>query len=499
MEPDVRRALWVTGCAPLLPNLVGSAVNIWYNITHIEPLLTPLQRDVFVKAVTAYNLAAYLPLTAIWVGILLSLRGALRQGPERLARGRRRVINLPWWSVVLGGAGWGLAVPVLLIALARTPDPLEPRLYAHIPISVAISGTIAVTHGFFIIEMLGQRLLYPLFFQDERPWAMPGALALSLRTRGLLWAVSASVCPIASLLLLTAIPTTTSTPMFALAVGGLGIGFGLVTAWLVGRQVTEPVNELRRAAHAVARGDLDVRVGQRRADEFGPLIDEFNTMVGGLREKSRIEEQFGRHVGRQVAHQILARDGSLGGVEQEITVMFVDIRNFTARSAAASPTEVVSLLNLFLTEMVEIVERHGGIVNKFLGDGLMALFSDWTGRADHADAALDAGREMLDRLAAINARISARGNPPLAIGVGIHTGRAVVGSIGSPRRLEYTAIGDTVNVASRVEGLTKTVGEPLLLTAATRAALRSERAMKELEPQWVKGQPEPVVVLGLAK
>jgi adenylate cyclase len=124
--------------------------------------------------------------------------------------------------------------------------------------------------------------------------------------------------------------------------------------------------------------------------------------------------------------------------------MFVDIRNFTARSAAASPTEVVSLLNLFLTEMVEIVEqRHGGIVNKFLGDGLMALFSDWTGRADHADAAADAGREMLDRLAAINARIAARGHPPLAIGVGIHTGRAVVGSIGSPRRLEYTAIGDT--------------------------------------------------------
>jgi adenylate cyclase len=181
-------------------------------------------------------------------------------------------------------------------------------------------------------------------------------------------------------------------------------------------------------------------------------------------------------------------------------VMFVDIRNFTARSAASSPTEVVSLLNLFLTERVEIVEqRHGGIVNKFLGDGLMALFSDWTGRPDHADAAVDAGREMLDRLAAINARISVRWRSPLAIGVGIHTGRAVVGSIGSPRRLEYTAIGDTVNVASRVEGLTKAVGEPLLLTAATRAALRSSRAVKELEPQWVKGQPEPVVVLGLAK
>jgi adenylate cyclase len=129
----------------------------------------------------------------------------------------------------------------------------------------------------------------------------------------------------------------------------------------------------------------------------------------------------------------------------------------------------------------------------------MALFSDWTGRADHADAAVDAGREMLARLDRINAAIAAEGQAPLAIGIGIHTGPAVVGSVGSPRRMEFTAIGDTVNVASRVEGLTKTVGEPLLLTAATRAALRSHPPVTELPPQPVKGQPEPVVVFGLGK
>jgi adenylate cyclase len=239
------------------------------------------------------------------------------------------------------------------------------------------------------------------------------------------------------------------------------------------------VNELRRATQAVGRGDLKVRIAQQRADDFGPLIDEFNAMVGGLREKTRIEETFGRHVGRQIARQILERDESLGGVEQEITVMFVDIRNFTARAAASTPTQVVSVLNLFLTAMVEIVEQgHGGIVNKFLGDGLMALFSELTGRADHADAAVDAGHNMLARLDRINVDVAALGQPPLAIGIEIHTGPAVVGSIGSPRRLEYTAIGDTVNVASRVESLTKTVGKPLLLTAATRAALRSRRAVE---------------------
>jgi adenylate cyclase len=175
--------------------------------------------------------------------------------------------------------------------------------------------------------------------------------------------------------------------------------------------------------------------------------------------------------------------------------VFVDIRNFTARSAAASPGQVVEVLNLFLTEMVDVIEqRHGGIVNKFLGDGLMALFSEWTGRPDHADAAVAAGREMLQRLQALNVRLGAAGEPPLAIGIGIHTGRAVVGSIGSPRRMEYTAIGDAVNVASRVESLTKVVGVPLLLTAATRQALSVSPSLELLPAQEVRGHG-PVDVL----
>jgi len=158
----------------------------------------------------------------------------------------------------------------------------------------------------------------------------------------------------------------------------------------------------------------------------------------------------------------------------------------------------VSPLNLFLTEMVEVVEqRHGGMVNKFLGDGFIALFGALTGRVDHADAALNAGREMLSRLAAVNQQLLARGQEPLAIGIRVHTGRVVVGSIGSPRRMKYTAIGDTVNVASRVESLTKELGVPLLFTAATRSALRTALRAEELPPQRVKGQPEPLVVLRL--
>ena len=497
--------LVVTGVAFVIPMLIGSVINIWYNVTNIDPLLTPGQREIFMRTVALYNGAVYPVLGAVWVWLLVSLRAPFREqiqgggDPVRRAAAQRRVINLPWWGVGLAGVGWGLCAPAFLYALSRSQEPLNPMLYAQLPVSFAISGLIAITHGFFALELLSQRLLFPVFFRDSRPARTPGALALSLRARGVLLAVSAGVCPVVSLLLLKLAPRPAGEEnvAFTLAVGGLGIALGLVTAWLLGRLVTQPVDELQRATEAVAAGDLSVRIPDLRADEFGELIDGFNRMVAELRQKRRIEEDFGRHVGQRVARQILERPGGLGGVVEEVTVMFVDIRDFTTRSEASSPEHAVALLNVFLTETVEVIEgRHGGIVNKFLGDGFMALFAEWTGRRDHADAAVAAGREILRRLGGINERLQETRDLPLAIGIGIHTGRAVVGSIGSPRRMEYTAIGDTVNVAARVESLTKIVGTPLLLTDATRNALRQPPPLELLPAQQVKGH-SPVDVLRL--
>jgi adenylate cyclase len=503
-----RHPLIVVGAAPLLPMLIGSAINIWYNLTQIEPLLTPAQRAIFVRTIAAYNVTAYPVLTGVWIWLLLSLRHPYRDqvrgrtlDPARHLRAQRLVINLPWWGVGLAALGVALCVPVFLLALARGPDPVAPVLYTHLPVSFAISGLVPLTQVFFVIEILSQRLLYPVFFRESRPVGTPGTLALSLRGRGLLLAMSAGVCPVLSLLLLSLVPPGSGHDVrpFAMAVGGLGIALGLGTAWLLGRLVTEPVAELERATRAVTAGDLDVRIATLRADEFGLLIDGFNTMVAEMREKRRVEESFGRHVGARVARHILARDGGPGGAEQELTVMFADIRGFTARAEASTPSQLVALLNMFLTEMVEVIEQgHGGIVNKFLGDGLMALFGEWTGRPDHADAALAAGREMLARVERLNRLRAGESDAPLAIGIGIHTGRAVVGSIGSPRRLEYTAIGDTVNVASRVESLTKGLGVSLLITGATRRALRVPPPLQSLSPQHVPGYHAPVEVLRLA-
>lgn len=503
---DVAR-LALVAAAPVIAQLIGSAFNIWYNLTQVTPLLSETQRARLVDTISVFNVSIYPVAVVMWLWMVFRLRRSMRRmlageeldAPSRW-RARQRVINLPWWIAGIGGAAWLSCIPALILSLKQLPEPLDARVSMHLAISIVVGGLIAVTHGFFAVELVSQRLLFPAFFADVQPSATRGALPLSLRGRGLVWSVSAGVCPIISLLLLHLVPNVNddNAMLFPLAVGLVAIVFGLTTAWMLGRLYSEPVRELQLAARAVAQGDLQAKVKSLRADEFGPLIAEFNRMVAGLREGERLRQTFGLHVGREAARQILASDPGLGGVEQSLTIMFVDIRNFTASSSTRSPQEVVSILNEFLTEMVDIVEsEHGGMVNKYLGDGFMALFGVGDERPDHADAALQAGADMLVQLRGLNERFHQRGIAPLGIGVGIHTGLALVGSIGSASRLEFTAIGDTVNVASRVESLTKPVGVPLLITTATRDALTRKWELVECAPQQVKGVAKPLVTYTL--
>lgn len=238
-----------------------------------------------------------------------------------------------------------------------------------------------------------------------------------------------------------------------------------------------------------------MQIPLRRADEFGALVGDFNQMVVELRDKERLRRVFGLHVGEKVAQQILARDPALGGTEQIVTLLFLDLRGFTARTAQIEPKMVVNFLNRFLQAMVEIVEtEHGGMVNKFLGDGFMAIFGAGSSAATHVDDAVTAGCSMLRRLDLFNAD-PVRGNEvPIGIGIGINTGHAIVGSIGSAERMEFTVIGNTVNVASRIEGLNKTLGTSLLLSKATRDHLTRPIRLRELPPQQIKGVGEPVDV-----
>jgi adenylate cyclase len=500
-----RHPLLITALAPLLPHLVGSVFNIWYNMTVIHPLLDAAGlKERFIQTVIVWNLFAYPGAVGVWVWLILSFRSTtnrLHRGEnisaDKLDLLRRRLVHLPWYGAAISGVAWFVGAGVFLLSLATAGKPMSTQLFWHFPISFGVSGFIATTQGFFVIEWATHWGLFPSFFRDARPDLLKGIRPISLRTRGFMWAVSASICPIASLLLLLFAPPSpvTNPQWFGFFVGIIGAAFAVFSALLIGRSVAVPVDLLRQAAQAVTDGRLDVQVPLRRADEFGKLIGEFNHMVTELREKERLRQTFGAHVGRKAAEEILTRDPGLGGTEQEITVMFVDIRSFTARSAHLSPTKAVGLLNEFLREMVEAVEgEHSGMINKFLGDGFMALFGIGSNSGNHADEALAAAGSIQRTMTELNKARTGRGEEAIQIGIGINTGPAIVGSIGSPERMEFTVIGNTVNVASRIEALNKTLGTSLLISKTTRDALRRSTSLRALPPQPVKGVDELVEV-----
>jgi class 3 adenylate cyclase len=264
---------------------------------------------------------------------------------------------------------------------------------------------------------------------------------------------------------------------------------------LMSRRVRDSMHEFLGHMERVLRGDLSQFWHPRTTDEFLDLGGGFNAMVAGLREREVIKDTFGRFVSQEVAAAVLENRVPLQGELREVTVLFQDIRGFTSLSEQTSPVILLQMLNRFFTEMVAAVEAHGGTVKQFTGDGLMALFGAPVQHREDPIRAVRAALTMLERLDAFNQHRLQCGEAALRIGVGIHTGDVVAGNIGPDTRMEYGVVGDAVNVASRVQGLTKEVGAAILVTDETAARLEDRFLFGKQAVLPVRGKSEPVQVI----
>ena len=254
----------------------------------------------------------------------------------------------------------------------------------------------------------------------------------------------------------------------SLAAALCALALGLVFA----RGLTRPISRLTAAVARVAAGDLSQPpVPVRSSDEVGRLTRAFNEMVEGLRQRDFIRNAFGRYVSPEVAKTLLeSPDGlRLGGHKREITVLMSDLRGYTRFAEHGDPAGVMEVLNDYLGTMADIVIEHGGTINEFIGDAIFAVFGAPVEHADHAERAAATALAMQRALETMNRASAERGRPRFEMGIGIHTGEAVVGNIGSEQRTKYAVVGAAVNLAARVEGCT--VGGQILMTAATVRAL----------------------------
>ncbi len=227
---------------------------------------------------------------------------------------------------------------------------------------------------------------------------------------------------------------------------------------------------------------------------LGLLLSWFNHNQARVFLDLRRRDALSRLLPGQVVERLLRMDGALSPAQREVTILFSDVRDFTSLSEHRSPREVLEILDEYFSHMSQVVKGHDGMVNKYLGDGMLAVWNAPDAVPDHADRAVKAAVDMCRKLEELNAHWARQGRPTLRMGVGIHTGAVAAGMMGGDGQQEYTVIGDTVNLASRVEGLTKAAGVSILLTQETHRQLKRPQDHRVAGEHQVKGRTAPVVV-----
>jgi class 3 adenylate cyclase len=278
------------------------------------------------------------------------------------------------------------------------------------------------------------------------------------------------------------------------------LAFLIGNTQLLYKSIQEPLDFLVDKMQRLASGDFSIKTSVLFDDEIGKLKTNFNLMVEQLKEREELRDTFGKYVSIEVARHLIENNKvDLGGETIEATVLFSDIRNFTSMSEQMSPEEVVNMLNTYFAYITEPISENHGVINKFIGDAVMAIFAPHLGSENHVEDAIKASLSMRKKLKDLNK--SQKLKLPIKSGIGLNTGTLVAGNIGTEKRFEYTVIGDTVNVASRMESLSKDLNTDIVISENTLQKVKHEFfnqiAVEKCDPVKIKGKSELMQVYKL--
>jgi adenylate cyclase len=424
---------------------------------------------------------------------------------------QKGILNGPMHTALMSWAMWLLAGLFYAISSAISMSGeqivVDRSLFTMTFLNLTgISGTVSATLVYFITERIWQPEI-PLYFPHKEV-SQVQAFRMTIRRRVFVLFVIQAIP-----LVVLAVVAYQNAVDFAqmgnpsiflprlrrleIFIVGVGVLAALVLALTLGFSLIDGVEALNTYMARVRHGDLNVAMPVTSNDELGQLAEGFNAMVEGLQKEQVIRHLFSVYVTPEVAEHAIEYGAELGGQLTKATVLFSDIRDFTALGERMPPDDLITMLNRYLQTMTDVVNAHGGIVNKFGGDSLLVVFgTPLNPTPDHRQRAVQTARDMMRALQVFNAKQEKYQEPTLAIGIGIATGPVVAGNVGGQERLEYTVIGDPVNLASRLEGLTKTTEAKVLIDGPTAAALNSSDRIPVGDID-VRGKHEPVPVYTL--
>ena len=386
---------------------------------------------------------------------------------------KKLLVNLPFAYSLIGISGWIIGFLINFIFTFYFKIEYQVSVFTYLlELSLYYAFTLIFTFmgSFFILETISRKYVLPHFIPDGHISEIKGVLSPSITLIYILLYITICLFPcfiLFSTLIRNSNFVLSEQNIKTMILIGIILILSFLLSIVISRFYSKPLLRLKDCAQSIANGNYDIRTGITTGDELGILSDTFNDMAVSLKEKELMYDTFGKVVTPEIRNWLLQGNTNLGGETVCATILFCDIRGFTTLSEQINPKQVVTLLNKYFSSMEQCIVKHKGIINKYIGDAIMAIFGVPLSNPNQALDAYNCCLDMRKTLIELNKELDAENLPQIRFGIGLHTGNVLAGNIGSNSKMEYTVIGDTVNVASRIESLCKEYNCDLLISETT--------------------------------